>query len=255
MGWYLTLVAATLDRDNDDFVQRNELFQYVDEVFVAWCRPARGAMPAGWTTLAGGTLRVKSQPERWVQHVEFDTDPVYRTDDPDTFAYYAEGFDLSIHDMSAIFHLALPPGYLPQLATVAPFPLYAWRHTNRFVLGWVWQHGVSFRLTFKAVAPDAYSADATDLEAAFRAARAQLQTQAAQIASREILEQEIESCLRQVRTFRGNLLLLEEMRASHDPLNVPIDLMNRIRLTREDVEQLEERLAALDAQREALPWR
>lgn len=254
MGWYLTLVAATLERDNDDFIQRNELLQFGDEVFVAWCRPGRGAIPAGWTTIADNTLRVKTERGRWVERVEFDTNPVYQTDDPHTFEYYAEGFGMPIYDVSAIFHLAFSPGYLPQLATIDPFPLYAWQHAERFVLGWIWQEGISFRLQFDAVKPDDYAASASNLQAAFRTAKAQRQRVMAQTGSRLALEQEIESCLRQRQTLRGNLLHLEEQKALHGPIDIPIDLMNSIRLTQEDIEQLEERLAALEAQREILPW-
>jgi hypothetical protein len=254
MGWFLSLVAATLERSDDDFIQRNELLQFGSEVFVAWCRPGRGAIPAGWSTLADNTLRVKTEPGRWVERVEFETNPVYPADDPRTFEYYAEGFGMPIYDVSAIFHLAFPPGYLPQLPTIDPFPLYAWQHAERFVLGWVWQHGVSFRLRFGAVEPASYAANASSLQAAFRTAKAQRQRQGVPMESRLALEQEIESCNRQLRTLRGNLLHLEEQKALYGPIHLPIDLMNSIRLTQEDLEQLEERRAALEARRETLPW-
>lgn len=250
MGWYFTLVAATLDWEEGGFIQRNELLQFAEEVFVAWCRPARGDVPTGWTTLAANTLRVKIAPGGWGDRVAFATNPVYPGEDAHSFAYYAEGFGMPIDGVSAIFHLALPPGFLPPLATVDPFPLYAWQHADRFVLGWEWRQGVAFRLALNAVEPGDYAAKARELERNFRAAKIQREQTPASIASLPLLEAEIDSVLRQLQTHRGNLLFLQEQQALHGPIDIPLDLMNNIRLTQEEIERLEQRLVALTAQRQ-----
>jgi len=49
MGLYLSLVAAVLRKEGEIFVQRNQIFYFEQEVYVAWCRAPRGELPPGWS--------------------------------------------------------------------------------------------------------------------------------------------------------------------------------------------------------------
>ena len=232
MGMYMSLIAAVLIREEDQFVQRNEVFQFEDEVYVAWCRSPRRELPPGWETRADETLQVRYQPDRWREYVEHETSPVYPESDPNLFSY-AEMFDVG-YGMSALFHLVLPPRHLPHLESFQPFPSYARSENDRFVLGWIRQSNVWIRFTFAEVATETFAAQATALR------RAVVQQQAMHLEG----EAELSSIEAQLRTWQGNRRFLEEKAAKYG-LDVPIHIHNELEEARAQIAALESRQKAL----------
>ena len=234
MGYYLSLVAAVLDREDDHFVQRNQFLVFGDEVFVAWCRSVPERMPAGWTLLADGTLRARYRPEGVARSDESTTSPVDSLDEPGTFRY-AELWDMGrLEDVSALFHLALPPGHLPRLGTVEPFPMYARLEGERFVMGWIWEPDVWIRFTFEEVPPDVFSDDAVRLERLVKEGQ-----EAARAAASDYI-----SLQTQLRTWRSNLNYLEEQAALYGA-RVPVDIHNQVEHARAQIADVEQRIAEL----------
>ena len=231
MGMYLSLVAAVLSREGDQFVQRNEVFQFEEEVYVAWCRSPRRELPSGWTAQAAGTLQVRYQPERWREYVAHETDPVYPQAEAGLFGY-EQMFDLE--GLSGLFHLVLPPRHLPQLESLQPLPNYARREAERFVLGWIRQGRVWTRFTFAEVPADSFARQANVLR------RAVVTQQAATVEH----EAELASIEAQLRTWHGNRQFLEEKAANYG-LDVPVHVHNELEEARSNFAALEERQAAL----------
>lgn len=232
MGMYLSLIAAVLVREEEQFVQRNEILQFEDEVYVAWCRSPRRDLPPGWETRADETLQVRYQPDRWREYVEHETSPVYPESDPNLFSY-AEMFDVG-HGMSALFHLVLPPRHLPRFETFQPFPSYARSERERFVLGWIRQSNVWIRFTFAEVTAEAFAEQATALR------RAVIEQQATVLED----EAELPSIEAKLRTWHGNRRFLEEKAAKYG-LDVPIHIYNELEEARAQIAALESRRTTL----------
>jgi hypothetical protein len=184
MGKFIGIIAAALDEREGAFVQTTELLDFPDEVWVYYCRPHMGAPKPGWTDLAAGTLRVSLEPEPF-RHDQLEWQPSVSPDsDRGSFEYMADV--MGVEPGNNIFHLALPPGFLPIVDSWDVPPLYGHADGDRFVLGWSinWNNETqdnqwpTFR--FEPVAPDAFAARANDIgrhiERAARTRRRQLMT-------------------------------------------------------------------------------
>ncbi len=134
MGKFIGIVAAVLVEREGEFVQTTVLLDFPDEIWVYYCRPHVGAPKPGWADLAAGTLRVSLDPPP-SRHDVIEWRPNIT---PDTatgpLAYAAEVFGLEWGN--TVFHLALPPGYLPVASSWDMPPLYGHTDGDRFVLGW-----------------------------------------------------------------------------------------------------------------------
>lgn len=134
MGKFIGIVAAVLDEREGEFVQTTELLDFPDEIWVYYCRPHVGAPRPGWADLAAGTLRVSLDPPP-SRHDVIEWRPNVTPDmATGSLAYAAEVFGLEWGNN--VFHLALPPGYLPVGDSWDMPPLYGHTDGDRFVLGW-----------------------------------------------------------------------------------------------------------------------
>lgn len=232
MGFYLHLVTAVLQREGDQFIQRNEVSRFGDKVYVAWCRSPKGPLPPGWVAQADGTLRVQFRPDRWLDHVEHETTPVDAGEEPGSFSY-EEQFDMPYGE-PGLFHLVLPPRHLPRLDSLQPLPAYARPEGERFVMGWIQQARTWIRFTFEEVAAESFSKKAARLRQAI------VRRQSAAVGH----EEELGSIEAQLRTWQGNLCFLEE-RAALYGIDVPLYLHNQIEQARAQIAALTRRRATL----------
>ncbi len=173
MGKFIGIVAAALDERDGQFVQTTELLDFLDEIWVYYCRPHLGQAPAGWRDLAAGTLRLSYNPPPF-RHDRV-TWPPRVTPAAGGWEYVAEV--MGVEWGNNLFHLALPPGTLPEAGSWDVPPLYGHADDGRFVLGWqvLDDRWPTFR--FAPVAPEAFAERAAaidgDIEREARARRRQ----------------------------------------------------------------------------------
>jgi hypothetical protein len=229
MGWYMSLVASVLERNENQFLQRNEIIQFNHEVYVTWCRPAKGPVKLGWIEHADGTLRAQHQHSDIANSVVYETNPVNEGVSPSVFSY-AEQFDMGDPGTSMLFHLALPPLYMPKLESIEPFPTYARAEGNRIVMGWIRQPRTWFRFEFEQVSPKIFDSKAGILR------RAVVNGQAKNLES----EQDLESIDRRLRMWTENVQVLQQQAAEYGSL-VPADLREEIKDAKTQVTELGKR--------------
>lgn len=133
MGKFIGVIAASLEPQDDGFVQATEVLEFVDETWVYYCRPHLGRPRPGWVDLAAGTLRLDMTRPPF-HHDRFDWPPRVSRDETGVCEYRAEVFGVS--PGNNLFHLALPPGYLPVAGSWDVPPLYGHADGRRFVIGW-----------------------------------------------------------------------------------------------------------------------
>ena len=182
MGKFIGIIAAALDFRDGQFIQTTELLDFPDEVWVYYCRPHLGPPKPGWTDLAAGTLRVSLQPEPF-RHDRLEWQPSVTPDNASgSFEYMADV--MGVEPGNNVFHLALPPGFLPILDSWDVPPLYGHTDGSRFVLGWSIDWNIQSQVNqwpafrFAPVAAEEFGAMATDIgrliEHAARTRRRQL---------------------------------------------------------------------------------
>jgi hypothetical protein len=167
MGKFIGIIAAALDQVDGEFIQTTELLDFPDEVWVYYCRPHLGPPKPGWTDLAAGTLRVSLQPEpfRW-DTIEWQPS-ITPEEAGGSFEYAAEVMGVEPGDN--IFHLALPPRFLPVAGSWDVPPLYGHADKERFVLGWsiTWNNEIGDNqwpvFHFAPVAPERFQEQADAL--------------------------------------------------------------------------------------------
>lgn len=240
MGMYLNLATAVLQPKEDGFVQQNQVFYFEEEVYVAWCHAPREVASPGWSMVAAETLRIQRPAEYLHPGAEFRTEPVYPEDEPGRFTY-AERFDLGGGD-PGLFHLVMPPGYLPLGDSFQPRPTYARPQGDRFVMGWIWQPGIWFRFEFEAVSPDDFTRKAKRLQ------RRLIQDQAASPEPETDYLSDYLSIETQLRTWVGNRQFLEEQVANFG-LQVPLHIHNELENAKAQIARLENRRANLQGYR------
>lgn len=173
MGKFIGLIAAALDQTDGGFVQTTELLDFPDEIWVYYCRPQLGPPRPGWRDLAGGTLRISYTPPPY-RHDVLQWTPQIAPVAGGAWEYVAEV--MGVEPGNNLFHLALPPGVLPQPDSWDVPPLYGHLDGPRFVLGWpiAGEQWPAFR--FAPVAAEAFAAQAAELDRAIgQAARARRQ--------------------------------------------------------------------------------
>lgn len=175
MGKFIGVIAAALDERDGQFVQTTELLDFPDEIWVYYCRPHLGKPPAGWSDLAAATLRLSVTPPpyrddrlEWMPHVT--------AAGPGSWEYMAEV--MGVEPGNNLFHLALPPGMLPEPGSWDAPPLYGHVDGARFVLGWrivdeTWPEFRFVRVPLDAFPERAAAIDRT-VEHAARALRRQM---------------------------------------------------------------------------------
>ena len=173
MGKFIGIVAAALAERDGQFVQTTELLDFPDEIWVYYCRPHLGQPPAGWRDLAAGTLRLSYTPPP-VRHDQV-TWPPRVTPAGGGWQYAAEV--IGVEWGNNLFHLALPPGMLPQAGSWDVPPLYGHVDDGRFVLGWQVLDDQWPTFRFAPVGPEAFDERAAaidgDIERESRARRRQ----------------------------------------------------------------------------------
>lgn len=133
MGKFIGVIAAALDEREGAFIQTTELMDFPDEIWVYYCRPHLGDPPAGWRDLAAGTLRLSvALPPYRDDRLEWT--PQITVLDAARWEYAAEV--MGVEPGNNLFHLALPPGTLPEPDSWDTPPLYGHLDGDRFVLGW-----------------------------------------------------------------------------------------------------------------------
>lgn len=133
MGKFIGVIAAALDRADGEFVQATEILDFGGETWVYYCRPQLGEPQPGWTDLAADTLRISLNPPP-ARHDQVEWRPSITCDQAGTCEYIAEAF--GVEQGNNLFHLALPPGYLPVPTSWDVPPLYGHADEGRFVIGW-----------------------------------------------------------------------------------------------------------------------
>lgn len=134
MGKFIGIIAAALDYEGGEFTQTTELLDFPDLVWVYYCRPHLGAPQPGWADLAAETLRVSLEPPPY-RRDRIEWQPAVTPDETTgAFEYAAEV--MGVEPGSNLFHLALPPGFLPLVDSWDVPPLYGHADGSRFVLGW-----------------------------------------------------------------------------------------------------------------------
>ena len=161
MGKFIGVVAAALNEQNGQFVQTTELLDFPNEIWVYYCRPHLGQAPDGWRDLAAGTLRLSYSPPP-TRHDQLQWPPRVTPDDAGGWEYVAEV--MGVEWGNNLFHLALPPGTLPEPASWDLPPLYGHTDDERFVLGWqvLDDRWPTFRFT--RVEPGAFGEQATAID-------------------------------------------------------------------------------------------
>jgi hypothetical protein len=133
MGKFIGVIAATLERRGETFIQTTELLDFPDEVWVYYCRPHLGRPKPGWADLAAGTLRLSLTPPPF-RHDRVEWQPSIVPTVDGAFEYVAEV--MGVEPGNNLFHLALPPRLLPIPDSWDAPPLYGHADGARFVLGW-----------------------------------------------------------------------------------------------------------------------
>ena len=160
MGKFIGIIAATLDERDGHFVQTTELLDFPNDIWVYYCRPHLSQAPDGWRDLAAGTLRLSFSP------------PPYRHDQvqwPPRVTPHAGGWQYVAEVMGVewgnnLFHLALPPGTLPEPGSWDVPPLYGHADGARFVLGWQVLDDQWPTFRFAQVAPEAFGERAAAID-------------------------------------------------------------------------------------------
>ncbi len=174
MGKFIGIVAAALDERDGQFVQTTDLLDFPDEIWVYYCRPHLGEAPEGWRDLAAGTLRLSYSNPPPSRHDQVQWPPRVI---PATGGWEYVAEVMGVEWGNNLFHLALPPGTLPEAGSWDVPPLYGHVDDRRFVLGWQVLDDQWPTLRFAPVAPEVFGERAAaidgDIEQQSRARRRQ----------------------------------------------------------------------------------
>ena len=229
MGYYQSLIAAVLDSAGNQFVQRNEVLQFVKPIFISWSQPAAEGIQDGWEPLANGTLRAKYQLEDIVDRFEYSINPVSPNPNLRLFDY-AQNYALGTH--TVLFHLLLPPQFLPFKEAIKPIPTYARLVEERFLMGWTSESHEWFRFTFTTVDPDTFYKKAVELEQfVISGQNDYLET----LEERSTLEE-------QLKIWQGNRQYLEVQEARYGGV-LPLSMYNQLETTKRRIASLKARLS------------
>jgi hypothetical protein len=173
MGKFIGVIAASLQEQDNTFVQGTEVLEFPNPVWIYYCRPHLGPPPTGWLDLAENTLRVSSA--EYMRHDLLEWEPlIIPQEESGVFEYTAEQF--GVEPGNNLFHLALPPDFLPVAASWDIEPLYGHADGSRFVIGWGGHDSIWPALSFKRLEPADFISQARELERAIeRASRARRQ--------------------------------------------------------------------------------
>jgi hypothetical protein len=161
MGKFIGIIAAALDERDGHFVQTTELLDFPDDIWVYYCRPHLGRPPEGWRDLAAGTLRLSFSPPP-SRHDQVQWPPRVTPHAGGGWQYVAEV--MGVEWGNNLFHLALPPGALPEPGSWDVPPLYGHADDGRFVLGWQVLDDQWPTFRFAPVAPEAFDERAAAID-------------------------------------------------------------------------------------------
>lgn len=197
------VVATGVINADDDFSTQYEIrrFKEYAQVFCAWCGPQVDELPPGYHDLADGTLRCQFDDVNYEtpisRFVAYDVEPL-EDQGMEGFQYVRQRFHLKAEEshwnfqMGSLFHLVLPPGYLPfpDLETIQPQPEYGWRIGDRFAIGWLCPLNDPCTLRFRQAAPEEFVQQARQLRSAIKSMPRSAGLDSSVIVRRESLREE-----------------------------------------------------------------
>ena len=181
MGKGVVIATGVLSREGQRFITKYEVRRFKHERFVEWCDAQPGEpTPGEEEDIGDGTLRCMFTPDDYydsknpIHHFRTSRD-ITALEDPLTqreeflFRHKRVSKDIGMvewdHQRGTLFHLVLPPLYLPFLASIKPPPCYGWQtmSDDRFVIGWRYPLAEEFTLRFREVAPEVFAEQAEQL--------------------------------------------------------------------------------------------
>jgi len=135
MGYFLTIVAQSLDLQDSDFIQTVSVLNFVNQVFVSWSpTPEQPDQNEKWYWLASNTLRVSKGRGQFVDINTYHDTPIERRSD----GQIVYRWEWANYSGSTIIHLALPPNFIAELQSLHPnIPAYIKMNRGRLCLGWL----------------------------------------------------------------------------------------------------------------------
>lgn len=152
MGEFVYYIARSLNYDGVQFIQTNEQLYFGSPTVASWLEtPKEEPVEDSWLIVAEGTLRVNIVQEK--PHYKKYQVKGTVAKRPDGRIIYKDDWNGSEH--SLLVHLALPPGFLADIATLFQQnkPSYCVVNTGRLCIGWVITAGLKSQFTFDLLPP------------------------------------------------------------------------------------------------------
>lgn len=135
MGYFLTIVAQSLDVRDGDFVQTVNVLRFADQVFVSWSPTQEEPdQNENWYWLAANTLRFSKQADKYFENNTYRDTPVARRSD----GQLVYKWEWANYSGNTIIHLALPTNFIADLESLhSNMPAYIKVNRGRLCLGWL----------------------------------------------------------------------------------------------------------------------
>src|SRR6266498_1251596 len=225
MGYFLTIVAQSLDARDSDFVQTVKVLKFASQVFVSWSPTQEEPNQSeNWYWLAANTLRVSKQGEQFVDKNTYYDTPVERRSD----GQLVYSWEWANYSGNTIIHLALPPNFIADLQLLhSNMPSYIKVNRGRLCLGWLPSREAAPAYTFNLV-------EATeDLQSSVETFIDQFEA----LKREESPDTRVAHARKLSTIFKLRLQHLEEQMAIYGRANVPFHIKHDLDETRTALEE------------------